>query len=101
MINYGQHEALFTTLTYPMGASASGTVKVKTGVGALCGIMVTAVGNTPTLTVYDNVAGAGTAIFANFTPVAATLYRLDLPVRFQTGLTVISTGSVGCTISYY
>lgn len=101
-INYGDITALYTKLTYPVGGGvSSGSVTAKTGPGAFVGIMVTAVGNTPLLTVYDNTASSGTTIMDEFIPVVSILYSFARPIAFYTGLRVKSGGSVGCTIVYY
>ena len=103
MRNYGQEYLNYGTITYPTGATASGTSFVKSGAGQLGGIMVTAVGNTPTLRVVDNSVGTvtgGTDIFASFTPVAGTMYKFSGLVAFTNGLYISSTGSVGLTVAY-
>jgi len=86
-------------------AISSGSVVVKTGEGLLFGIMISDVGNTPRLSVYDLAATTGTTtantIMATFTPIAGTLYRFGAPIKFSTGLALLSTGSVGATIVYY
>jgi hypothetical protein len=100
----GMNYAAYSRLTYPTSSAGSGSILVKVGYGKFSGVMVTAVGNTPTLFVYDSSTGTivgGTPILASFTPVAGTQYYMGVPILFKDGLFVGSTGSVGCTIAYF
>lgn len=93
-----------TGVTTPMvtGTLYSGNVAasalVKTGEGYLTGIFVSAASSTPTITLYDNTAGSGTTLVGVFTPAAATWY--NLPFHFLTGLYIVISGTVACSISY-
>ena len=103
MRNYGQEYATYSTITYPLASASSGSLLVKASAGQFCGIMVTGAGNTPTLVVSNNSTGTtvgGTDILSSFTPVAGTLYKFSTPVNFDSGLFIVSTGSVGLTVAY-
>jgi hypothetical protein len=91
----------YKCITYPTDGVSAGSVLCKEHTGVLVGVFCTAAANTPLLTIYDNNARAtGTVITAAFTPAAATLYQFGQPVKFLSGLYVLSSGSVGCTIIY-
>lgn len=76
----------------------SATANVQPKRGALLGIFVSAASNTPTITVYDE-AGSGTTtkLVDTFTPAAATWY--SLPFDCTSGLNVVITGTVSCTVA--
>lgn len=73
--------------------SASGAL--KTGPGQLGGIFVSSVSGSPTITIYDSIAGSGSVIVAQFVPVAGVPY--PFPCRFSTGLYVVIGGTVNAT----
>lgn len=75
----------------------SATTQIKTGAGVTAGIFVSAASATPTITVYDD-TGTTTKIVDTFTPVAATWYTL--PFAFGTGLRVVISGTVSCSVSW-
>jgi hypothetical protein len=52
------------------------------------------------ITVYDNTAGSGTVLAGIFTPANANPYSLELGLPFQTGLTVVSTGTWDAVMVY-
>lgn len=63
----------------------------------LLGIFVSNAASTPTITLYDSAAtGTGTAIATVFTPVSATWY--PIPVSTGSGLYVVISGTVSCTV---
>lgn len=64
--------------------------------GVLGGIFVSTASSTPTITVYDGLTSAGTKIIDTFIPVAATYY--PMPAGYLTGLTVVISGTVSCTV---
>lgn len=78
---------------HPLTASAN----VRNTSGGMLGIFVSAASATPTITVYDD-AGMGTAskLVDTFTPVAGTWY--PLPFAFGSGLYVVLSGTVSCTV---
>lgn len=79
----------------PKQLTATGNA-IRTGSGIMGGIFVSAASSTPTITVYDGLTAAGTKIIDTFTPVAATYY--PIPASFTTGLTVVISGTVSCTV---
>lgn len=77
----------------------SATTIVQTVPCQLLGIFVSAASATPTITVYDAATAVTTTkVIDTFTPVAATFYRL--PVGLGTGLYVVISGTVSCTIVF-
>lgn len=77
----------------------SATGNVKAAYGILKGIFVSAASSTPTITVYDSATTTtGTPIVSVFTPAAATYY--EIPCAFDTGLYVVISGTVACTVFY-
>jgi hypothetical protein len=78
----------------------NGSLLVKTGVGTLRTIMVTAASGTPTLKIYDGLDNGGTVMVKIFTPVAGTQYRFD-NAYFATGLYLeIGGTTVDFTVTY-
>ena len=75
-------------------ATATTTI-IKTGGGNLGGVFFSA-STSGTVTIYDGLSASGTKIVAIFTGVAATYY--PLPIGFGTGLTVVTGGTVSCSI---
>lgn len=72
---------------------------VKTGQGLLGGIFVSALGTTPTITVYDQTSAATPVILATFIPTVGQ--NVILNVQFQTGLYVAIGGSGTTNISVF
>lgn len=73
------------------------TTTIKSGIGILRRIVVNKTGTTDTATVYDNTAGSGTIIA---TINCASAHRtLEYGIRFTTGLTVVTAGSVASDIT--
>lgn len=64
----------------------------------LLGIFVSAASATPTITVYDDAAtGTATKIVDTFTPAAGTYYQL--PFYATSGVNVVISGTVSCTVA--
>ena len=78
-------------------ANISATTTVRTGAGYLTGIFVASASATPVITVYDNTSAA-TLIVNAFTPIGGTFY--PMPCTFQTGLHVVISGTVDCTVMW-
>ena len=81
----------------PIGYSASYsnlvnnvTTTIKSGAGILHTVVVNTLGTTPTIQIYDNTAASGTKI-GLITPTVTGTYDYD--VSFNTGLTVVTTGT--------
>jgi hypothetical protein len=75
---------------------------VKSGTGALGGIIVGAAGTTISITVYDNTAASGTVIFGPYVLVAGASLQFG-GAAFGTGLYVAfsaTTGTPNITVLY-
>lgn len=70
---------------------------IVTGAGILGGIFVSALGSSPTITVYDDLNHGSTAKIATFVPVVG-MYNLDM--FFATGLSIVigGTGNTNITV---
>lgn len=77
--------------------STNTTTTVKSGTGRLHSITVgeTAAG---TITIYDNTAGSGTIIGVLKASIVEGTYHF--PVKFTTGLTVVTAGASKITVNY-
>ena len=82
---------------FPIGYSASYSnlvanvsSTIKSGAGILHTVVVNTLGTTPTIQIYDNTAASGTKI-GLITPTVTGTYDYD--VSFNTGLTVVTTGT--------
>ena len=69
---------------------ANVSTTIKGGAGILHTIVVNTLGTTPTIQIYDNTAASGTKI-GFITPTVTGTYDYD--VTFNTGLTVVTTGT--------
>lgn len=76
--------------------AASGTV--KSGPGVLRSIFVSAIGVTPTITVYNNTAASGDVIIATFTPIASGSYVFE--AAFDVGCYIALSNVTNCTALY-
>ena len=65
-------------------------------------LLPTSVSNNAVITLYDNVAAAGTVLWTSGSlPAITTPFSFDLDVPFYTGLTlVVATANAGATITY-
>lgn len=97
--NFGESSSLYLS-TGTVGGTTTSTL-VKTGIGRLCGIMVSLASTSPTITVYDSTTASGTILLREFIPATATNYQFPMPVLFQTGLFLATTGTVVATTLYY
>ena len=81
--------------------SATTTV-VKTGTGALMGVIVNAAVASGTITIYDNTAGSGTTIATITYPATLLANHNVFPYfcKFTTGLTIVTTGTANITVVY-
>ena len=81
--------------------AAAATTNVKAGAGVLHAVIVNAKGTVAsTLTIYDNIVGAGTVIAIIDSLNLSGTFEFD--IAFATGLTIVSTGTVApdFTVSY-
>lgn len=78
----------------PKRLAASGAA--WNGPGALAGIFVASTSGSPTIQVFDSLAGSGAILVNTFTPVAATWY--PMPFLFSVGCFVVIGGTVDCTV---
>lgn len=69
-------------------------VVVKQGVGALVAVNVNTAGTT--VSIYDNLAGTGNPIAV----IGAVTGSFQYNCKFNTGLHVVTVGTVDCTITY-
>jgi hypothetical protein len=88
-------------LTAPRFAriTTAATATLKSGAGTLHRITL----NDPRgtlITIYDNTAGSGTVIGVINAPATANPLTLHYGVDFQTGLTIVSTGTWDATVIY-
>ncbi len=72
------------------------TTTVKAGAGILHTIVVNTLGTTPTIQLFDNTSAAGTKI-GLITPTVPGTFDYD--VTFNTGLTIVTTGTAGSDIT--
>lgn len=72
------------------------TTQIATGTGGLLGIFVASASSTPTIQVLDGTATTSVTLVNTITPVAATFY--PMPGRYKTGLRVVISGTVDCTV---
>jgi hypothetical protein len=79
--------------------TTAATTVCKYGPGILHRIFI-GDGRGTLITIYDNTAGSGTVIAGIFTPATANPYSLEMGIPFQTGLTIVSTGTWDCTVVY-
>lgn len=82
---------------YKYAQLSASTNAIKTGYGLLGGIFVSSA-TTLTITIYDNTTGTGTKIVDTFTAAAATRYAFD--TVFDTGLSIVITGTGSFTLMY-
>ncbi len=76
--------------------TSSTTTIIKRTPGVLRKLIVSGPGTSWTVQIFDNTAGSGTAIFgatAVTIPAAGTILAFD--VNFNTGLTVLTSGTAG------
>lgn len=72
------------------------TTTIKSGAGILHTVVVNTLGTTPTIQLYDNTAASGTKI-GLITPTVTGTYDYD--ISFNTGLTIVTTGTAGSDIT--
>jgi hypothetical protein len=74
------------------------TTQVYTGTCGLLGIFVASASSTPTIQVLDGTAATSVTLANTFTPIAATFY--PIPARVNTGLRIVISGTVDCTVMW-
>lgn len=86
--------------------SGAGTITVKSGAGLLASINVNQAASAAAVTLYDNTAASGTKIGSIVYGAAATA-PVSLPfgpngggINFNTGLVIVTSGSVDLTVAY-
>lgn len=77
--------------------STATTTAVKSGSGVLEKIIVSTVGSSSTVTIYDNTAGSGTIIGVINSDSLGTY---EYGGRFATGLTIVTVGTPKVTVVY-
>lgn len=80
----------------PTAITTGNNDAIVSGGGVLHGIMVSALGTNPTITVYDSLAHSTGIVIASFVPVVGFL---SLDMWFTTGLSIVigGTGSTNIT----
>ena len=91
MSEYRQRFANITTAT---------TTVVKSGAGRLIHIVVNKPVSASTITIYNNTAASGTKIGTITNSTVVTPYCLDYDARFDTGLTIVTSGADDITVVY-
>jgi len=80
--------------------TSAATNVVKSGPGTLWRITVNKPVASSTITIYDNTAGSGTKIGTITNTTDVKPYYLDFGARFETGLTIITSGADDITVNY-
>lgn len=91
----------FNTNSY-RNITAAATTVCKVGSGVLHSVTLNNVAIASVINVYDNIAGSGTLI-GTYTQGAAALVApvsLILDARFNTGLTIVTTGTNDITVTF-
>ena len=75
------------------------TTTISTVPGQLLGIFVASASATPVITVVDAATAVSSPLIVNaFTPIGGTWY--PIPGTYNTGLRVVISGTVDCTVFY-
>lgn len=80
--------------------STATTTVVKAAAGTLWRVSVNKPVAVSTITIYDNTAGSGTVIALITNTADVKPYYLDFGLRFQTGLTIVTSGADDVTVVY-
>ena len=91
MSEYRQRFTNITTAT---------TTVVKSGAGRLIHIVVNKPVSASSITIYNNTAASGTKIGTITNSTVVTPYFLDYDARFDTGLTIVTSGADDITVVY-
>ena len=78
--------------------NATASSLVRSGVGTIAGIFVASASASPTIKLWDSLAGSGAVLVNTFTPIAGTWH--PIPFNFANGLYITIGGTVDCTVSY-
>lgn len=76
--------------------TAIGTDPLKTGRGKLGKLIVTAVGTTATVDIYDDPAAANNKVASWVSADGKVVWDLQIPM--QRGITVVTTGTLGTVV---
>ena len=76
------------------------TTVVKSAPGVLWQIVVNKPASASTITLYDNTAGSGTKIGTITNTTDLKPYRFEYGCRFETGLTIVTSGADDITVIY-
>jgi hypothetical protein len=82
--------------------TAAATTVVKAGPGQLFSINLQNMAASATMTIFDNTAGSGTVIATYTAPAAVSTVPVSLfyDLKFNTGLTIVTTGTNDITVSF-
>jgi hypothetical protein len=92
----------FSNTNAYVNITAAATTVVKVGAGQLFAINLQNMAAASTITIFDNTAGSGTKI-GTYTQGAAALVSpvsLFYDVKFNLGLTIVTTGTNDITVSF-
>lgn len=76
------------------------TTVVKAAPGTLWSVVVNKPVGSSTITIYDNTAGSGTVIALITNSADTKPFDLGYGVRFETGLTIVTSGADDVTVVY-
>lgn len=76
------------------------TTTVKSAPGALWRVVLNKPVASSTITIYDNTAASGTKIATITNTTDVKPYFLDFGLRFETGLTIVTSGADDVTVVY-
>jgi len=79
-------------------ANLSASAAAKNGPGMLTGIFVASASGSPTIKVWNSLAGSGAVLVNTFTPSGGTWYPMPFP--FDIGCFVTIGGTVDCTVGF-
>ncbi|UOF81786.1 pol-like polyprotein [Caudoviricetes sp.] len=80
--------------------TSAATNTVKSGAGVLWRVTVNKPVASSTITIYDNTAASSTKIATITNTVDVKPYYLDYGIRFETGLTIVTSDADDVTVTY-
>lgn len=80
--------------------TSAATNTVKSSPGMLWRITVNKPASASTITIYDNTAASGTKIATITNTTDLKPFYLDFGIRFETGLTIVTSGADDITVIY-
>lgn len=83
-----------------LNITSAATTVVKSGGGTLWSITLNKPVASSTITIYDNTAGSGTKIGTITNTTDVKPYDVPYGVRFETGLTIVTSGADDVTVVF-